>query len=104
VPVWAPAPQGTYEIRAWSGQAVVFVARTGDTHCLDAAASALIGLMREQGPVGRSSAQWLRLFLGEDGAEDEPAAADTQRLEELLAGLEGIGLVTRLDPPRPAPH
>jgi len=76
-------------MRVWEGQMVVFDPYSGDTHCLDRLATALISCLAERGPA---TTERLRTHLGDFpdlvsdlGEGDAPGSA----LEE----LEKLGLV-----------
>lgn len=91
-PRWRLAPPGAFEWRQWADEAVVFVHATGDTHALNAEASALLAALRGQPDAERSAAQWL------ESAGYDMAASDDEAAEQLMGHLESIGLVRRLLP------
>lgn len=98
------APPACFDWRAWDDEAVVFVHASGDTHALGPAASALLLAMLRDGGPARQAPAWLALIT--DAAPGEPATADTAPItdaealafEQVLLGLERIGLVVRQAP------
>lgn len=89
---WRLAPPGAFEWRQWADEAVVFVHTTGDTHALNADATALLAACRAEPEAERTAAQWLAC------AGYDPADAGADAAEELMGPLEALGLVRRLSP------
>lgn len=89
---WRLAPPGAFEWRQWDDEAVVFVHASGDTHALNAEASALLAALRADPAAARTAAQWL------ESAGYDTATPDDDAAEQLMAQLEAIGLVRRLSP------
>jgi PqqD family protein of HPr-rel-A system len=80
--------------RAWDGQMVVYDPRSGDTHCLDHLAAAVLSHLFER---RTATARSLREQLPHDPpSAGEPRAEDV--LTNLLAELEKLRLVRRLAP------
>lgn len=89
---WRALRQGC-KIRIWDDQAVVYDGYSGNTHCLDRLATAILCRL---GDRDRASAAELRGdlaggFAALDGAEGE------QTLLDVLEELRGLGLARRIE-------
>ena len=65
---------------------------TGDTHALNAEASALLAVLRAEPDAAHTAAQWL------ESAGYDTAAPDDDAAEQLMGHLEAIGLARRVSP------
>jgi hypothetical protein len=81
---------------------VLFVHATGDTHALGPAASAALATLLEQQGISRTADAWYELLAGEElnmpDVGQGQTSAGVSAFEQLLAGLEGIGVVSHEDP------
>ena len=67
---------------------MVFIHATGDTHALSIHASGVMSAMRSRPDLALSAHDWYAQAFGADAADAEPG-------EEMMKGLEAIGLVQR---------
>jgi hypothetical protein len=99
--LWSLVDAGAFDARIWADGAVVYVAATGETHALTAAAGAVLQRMRECGVRSGSVSDWLLALdpdegEGEDRAQAEPdplPQADVDLLARVFEGLQRIGLL-----------
>jgi PqqD family protein of HPr-rel-A system len=75
-------------VHGWDSQIVAYDRRSGDTHCLDHTASAVLTCLLDAGALTEDD-------LGERVAAGDQAAGDA--LTAVLAELQTLGLVRRIE-------
>lgn len=85
-PQWRAAAEDL-AVHGWDKQIVVYHRRSGDTHCLDRRASAVLGCLLEAGTMTHDHLRD-RVAAGEPPVDDE--------LDAILTDLQTRGLVRRI--------
>lgn len=95
--LWSAGPASCFDCRSWNGETVVFVSASGDTHALSVQASLVLAMLLESPEAARSAPAWLDIIFPADDQSpaDEADGKDDDKLEQLLLGLEKIGVVRR---------
>ena len=84
------AASGEFAVRTWEGQMVVYDPRSGDTHCLDELASAVLTTLRE---LGRGSLP----DIGQRITAARPGSSQiAMELSAALTELAALQLIRRL--------
>lgn len=100
--LWCAREDAAFDWREWDDEMVLFVHATGDTHALGPASSAVLATLLEHRGSLRTASAWYALMGGGErdqaGAVERSALADVLAFEQLLTGLEGIGVVRHETP------
>jgi PqqD family protein of HPr-rel-A system len=75
-------------VHGWDSQIVAYDRRSGDTHCLDRTASAVLTCLLDSGALTEDD-------LGGRVAADDQSASDS--LDAVLSELHTLGLVRRIE-------
>ncbi len=94
---WRLLAPGCFDHRAWSGEIVVYVHATGETHALDGLASTVLAALI-RAPGSQVDADGPLGWLDPDAEAGEvPTPDERAQLQAVFCTLERLGLVERVD-------